>query len=429
MRPMACVAIVSLSLIGCRHAPTQPNTSTFSLTSEDVSCTDVILQLTLGAGTISPQVTLKRDTMLLFTKAISGIETIFADTGLLPNHTYTYTAIAGDEVRRCTATTLDTTSHTWSWQTYALGGASSSALFDCVILNDSLVIAVGQIFVYGDQIPYCVAIWEGKNWQLKRLYVYEDNQGLSVIGIPIQGVYAFSATDVWLAPGSIFHWNGRDSIVDFSFNRLTLPDPNETVIKLWGSSRQDIFGVGSVGTVVHFNGTSWAQIECGTTLDVVDIYGSTSLLTGRQEILAVASKLGASLDRKILQINGSTVTTLSDYPITQPLSGIWFVPGRHYYVTGSGTYEKRKLTDSVWTLRPASLTPYYTDEVRGNGLNDVMVVGAFGEVLHFNGQTWQSYRSQTALSNGAYGGLAVRGNLAIAVGHDGPQAVISVGRR
>jgi hypothetical protein len=111
------------------------------------------------------------------------------------------------------------------------------------------------------------------------------------------------------------------------------------------------------------------------------------------------------------------------------MSGIWFVPGRHYYVTGSGTYEKRNLSDSAWTLHPANVTTYYTDEVRGNGVNDVLVVGAFGEVLHFNGTSWQSYRSQTALSNGAYGGIALKGNLIITVGHDGPQAVIAMGRR
>ena len=59
-------------------------------------------------------------------------------------------------------------------------------------------------------------------------------------------------------------------------------------------------------------------------------------------------------------------------------------------------------------------------------MNDVIVVGAFGEVLHYNGATWKDFLLQTGI-NGAYGGLAVKGNTVIAVGQKGADAVILMG--
>ncbi|MCL4708742.1 hypothetical protein KJ068_26580 [bacterium] len=110
---------------------------------------------------------------------------------------------------------------------------------------------------------------------------------------------------------------------------------------------------------------------------------------------------------------------------------MWFVPNRHYYVVGSGIYEKERLSDSAWKNGPRDITTYYTDSVRGNHQNDVFIVGSFGEVLHYNGVSWRSYRSETALHNGNLrgGGVDVKGELVVAAGLDEAQAVILVGRR
>jgi hypothetical protein len=418
-----------LFIVSCSRTPTQPSDSTFSLTVADASCREVYLQLRLGSGITSREVTLKRDTVVLFTRTITGTETALTDTSLLPNRTYAYTASVGGNTEHCTATTMDTTSHSFSFTRTSLGdGTGSSTLFDVAIINDTLAYAVGQMFINDstgqvDPQPYNVAIWNGKAWRIQKVpYVYQGQPFYH----PIQCIYAFGTNDMWLAGNGVQHWDGQRYVeIDLP---ISLWGQNQ-VNKIWGVNSNDLYVVGNSGSIAHYNGSTWTKIESGTTLDVVDIYGSTNPSTGKQEILAVASQLGVSLDRRIFEINQTTATALSDYPITQPMSGIWFVPERHYYVTGSGTYEKRNLSDNAWTLHSANLTTYYTDEVRGNGLNDVMVVGAFGEILHFNGTSWQSYRSQTALSNGAYGGIALKGNLVITVGHDGPQAVITMGRR
>jgi hypothetical protein len=151
--------------------------------------------------------------------------------------------------------------------------------------------------------------------------------------------------------------------------------------------------------------------------------------TGNLEILAVAARPFESFDRKILSVTGNTVSTLPDSGIIWTLDGVWFSPGRKYYVVGSGIYEKRWLSDPRWRNGPLDITTYYTNTVRGSALNNVFVAGAFGEMLHNNGHTWQSYKQQTGLVNGQYYSLAVCNTMIIAVGYEYPRAVVLHGRR
>ncbi len=110
------------------------------------------------------------------------------------------------------------------------------------------------------------------------------------------------------------------------------------------------------------------------------------------------------------------------------MSTVWFIPNKHYYVGGNGIYEKNLLSDSLWNNRNDK-SKNYTTSIRGNSLNDVFTVGSYGELLHWNGVRWVNFINQTSLSSGAYGAIAVKGNLVIAVGLDNGKAVILKGMR
>ena len=114
--------------VGCRHAPTQPSDTSFALSVEDVSCTEVFLQLQLGSGIASRQVTLKRDTVVVFAGTVMATESTLIDSSLLPNHSYSYTANVGGNTQSCTATTMDTTSHAMSFTTTSLGDGNREQL-------------------------------------------------------------------------------------------------------------------------------------------------------------------------------------------------------------------------------------------------------------------------------------------------------------
>ena len=275
-----------------------------------------------------------------------------------------------------------------------------------------------------DPLPYNLAKWNGSSWQLKKVTV--NFRGYPVT-TPIDGIFAFSPTDIWLVAGDPIHGDGKNWS-DFDIRNIT-GDQNIDVLKGWGTSSSNIYFVGRNGNIVHYNGSSWTKIESGTSLEFLDIYGATDNTTGEQQILAVCSE-NYPLGEAIFSISGNTATKISSNPLSQyELFSVWFVPNQHYYVVGSGIYEKNSLSDSTWKNYPTEFTHYASSEIRGSGLNDIFVVGAFGEFLHWNGASWKSFITETGFPSGSYGSVAVKGDLVITVGYNSPQAVITMGRR
>ncbi len=169
----------------------------------------------------------------------------------------------------------------------------------------------------------------------------------------------------------------------------------------------------------------------GTTLNMYDIYGAYNASSKQWEILAVASQ-NLPAGHAIFSINGNTATQISSNPIdeVEEYFGVWFMPCEQYYVIGDGIYRKNLLSDTAWRNNPLDITHYATTKIRGNAVNDVIVGGSYGELLHYNGSTWKSFISEVGLgSNGVYGSVAIKNNLVIAVGENNPLAAIAIGRR
>ncbi|MDR3610640.1 MAG: glucosyl transferase [Ignavibacteriaceae bacterium] len=327
----------------------------------------------------------------------------------------------------------DTTSHNFTWQSTAFGGAATSSFQDVAIINDSLAIAVGQIFMYDstgvvDPHSYCLAVWDGQKWTLRRLYD-ADNHLMPLL----RGIFTFSSADIWLTDGGVHRWDGKSRQVSITFDRIALIGGQEnfqSVNKVWGTNSTDLYGVGYKGMITHFDGNSWQKIPSGIDFEISDIFGAFDPKTGKQQILASAFQDNPP-ERAIFTIQGNTSTQISPYPI-QPLYeffSLWFIPNQHYYVVGDGIYEKKLLSDSLWKNNSLDITRHSTTKIRGNGLNDVFAVGSFGDCLHWNGESWKSYINQTGLSDGSYGSVAIKGNLVIAVGMNNNQGVITIGRR
>ncbi len=323
----------------------------------------------------------------------------------------------------------DTTSHNFTWQVTTLGDGSSSHLHDIAMINDTLAYAVGEIYLMDstgrfDPIAYSVAIWNGSSWQMKRLYYGGTN-----LITDIRGIFALGATDVWLAAGGVFHWNGLGSQAELVFSRLTLPDPAATIERVWGFSNTRLYGVGNAGTIIYYDGSTWQRLESGTTLDIRDVYGNRNSRTGKEEILAVASSTG-SFERRILLIS-STVTVIPDSGLLpfSKLGGVWLIPGSMYFIVGDGVYSRHDLSSNLPWMHYAGVTQFFTPSVCGNSVNDIIVTGVFGELLHFNGVSWYSYRTSLGVPGAGLASVAVKGNIAIVVGFDGSRALAIVGRR
>ncbi|MBI5474092.1 MAG: hypothetical protein HY961_17290 [Ignavibacteriae bacterium] len=173
-------------------------------------------------------------------------------------------------------------------------------------------------------------------------------------------------------------------------------------------------------------------MESGTALDVRDIWGATNGRTGGLEILALASTYTPQLQAsKVFRIMSGSATMLSTTGMSPDMFSIWFVPGRRYYAVGAGIHQKRMLSDSAWSVYPPGVvTRFYSGEVRGQAINDVFIVGSFGEVVHFNGRSWFRYFSDVPLPSGYFGFVAIKGNLMMATGQiNASKGIVLIGTR
>ncbi len=376
---------------------------------------------------------IRRDSVIVFSRFVLQKDTVITDTGLLPSHNYKYKAfrfkdsMKVDSSKLLSLMTMDTTSHNFTWEVDTLGDGNSSALYDVLILNDTLVYATGGIYTKDstgefDPNTYNLVKWDGNKWELMRIQ-FLTFCGQSYVGsYPGSAIFGFSAQDVWIASGSqIVRWNGETQ----SFP-VCIPI---SVIKLWGENSNSMYAVGHGGGIAYYTNGTWRKIESGTTLDIQDIWGSTNPGTGQLEILAVAANPYSSYDRKILKLSGTIVSTLSDSNISWPLGGVWFMPSRHYYVVGSGIYEKKSLSDAQWMSHILDITTYYTNRIRGTDINNITFCGAYGDCYHFNGTSWYSFHNEVGLSNGQYLSLDVKGDLVFEVGSQNAQAVVARGKR
>ena len=422
-------------LVSCNTTEPPPKVinGTAELTVEDVSSTEAWLSLKTQNINLPAELKLFREDSVTQIINLSSADTLLYDEGLQPNQTYTYHSIISSfqnsaEVKSNNAnlTTLDTTSHNFSWQTYTFGGSGgSSYLNDVAIISENDIWAVGEINIadtsQNGYTTYNAVHWDGNSWELKRIMWDNSASRLTC-------VLAFASDDVWFGVTNLIHWNGNN--FEKNWNPILNEFTDKTVNAMWGTSSSDFYVVGNNGKIAHYNGSEWSKIESGTDLNINDIWGDYNKKNGEYEILAVASKILQSTDRDILKISNTGVEKLDETGINWSLHGIWFKNSRKYYAVGSGIYRKNKMTDKRWDNNWQQITQYYINSVRGKEINDVFMCGAFGEVLHYNGKSWYSYLNKgLPYFNGSMVKLSYKRNKVCIVGSDGRVGIIYLGTK
>ncbi len=322
---------------------------------------------------------------------------------------------------------MDTTSHDFTWEIDTLGNLMGFGMMDVAIINDTCVWIAGEINVMDSlgnwkDFSYNVARWNGASWSLMTsmdsAYGYYQNYS----------IFAFNDSDLWVGGKMPQHWDGREWTTPGSWRWGGL-----RIMTIWGTSSINMYAGSDYGNIFHFDGMNWNKIEIGTSFNVMDFWGSTNRNTGEMEILAVASNVVYPFEHCILQISGSTVSTLNDSGIISPIWGVWFEAGREYYVAGLRIYRNHDpYKNKLWLpdSEMSSFSYMYMNSIRANGINDVIVANDFGDIFHFNGFTSRNYKQQIGLEDVMYHSVAIRGDLAIAVGKNKFRiAIVAIGRR
>src|SRR5574338_153622 len=292
-----------LILISCKKDnPIPPEEQPrINITLEDVSCTEAWIKLSTSNLTFPASVDLLKDSSFVEVLNLTSADTILYVDSLLPNKTYSFNSIIQSSNQSIFSdplqfTTMDTTSHNFTWQSWTFGGqAGSCTLYDVAIINENDIWAVGEIYLLDstgvpDPNAYNAVHWDGSQWELKRI---KTNACGGVEYPPIKAIFTFSSDDILFAhiDGSITHYNGIKFTNDCSL--ITQLDGSAT--KIWGVSHNDYYVVSGNGFIAHYQNGQWSRIESGTDLNINDIYGEYNLRTEKWEIIAPASNILQSL--------------------------------------------------------------------------------------------------------------------------------------
>ncbi len=417
-------------LKGCEKHPTPIIPTIISLTTEYVGVIEADLRLQINSTESFDAYQLLRDGQVVLSANLTDYNILLYDTTLAPVHTYNYQAVLfrndhsslfSNEV---SVTTMDTTSHDFAWTSFTIESPfGSGLLFDVAIIDENDIWAVGMIAADSVQpwVPYNAVHWDGIEWELKRIPTN------SIIGLgyyPINSVFSFNSSNIWMFSnaGSYCYWDG------YTWESEYVTERQGGINEIWGLISDNIYFVGTNGNVTRYLNGNWQKLTSNVNLDVQDIWGVIDQNTGEQKILAVACNLFTSDGSAVLEISNTSVHELNSDGLPLNISSVWSPDGKEWYICGDELYQSRNLNQPSEKIENQPLI--YMEGIRGNGINDVFVVGHSGFVAHFNGVSWYTYLTM----QGKYYSLAVKNNLIVAVGQEsagfsGNAASILMGRR
>ena len=144
------ISLLLLIYSGCNT--TEPD-NRLEISVEDVSCTEAWIKVT---GETGNEITLNRDGKEVERLTLKSSPQTIYDDSLLPNTNYQYQVSGignqespeGTSSNQLQVTTLDTTSHDFTFSSYTFGGqAGSCALYDVAIIDENNIWAVGEIYL------------------------------------------------------------------------------------------------------------------------------------------------------------------------------------------------------------------------------------------------------------------------------------------
>lgn len=188
----------------------------------------------------------------------------------------------------------------------------------------------------------------------------------------LEGVWGNSSSDVFAVgtDGTILHYDGS------SWSSMT-SGTSKSLRDVWGSSGSDVFAVGVYGTILHYDGETWTAMDSGYSNTLYGIWGSSG-----SDVFAVG---GSGTTGTILHYNGETWTAMNS-GTTACLKGVWGSGSGDVFAVGiKGAF--LHYNGSAWSPTTIGYGRWLED-VWGSSGSNVFIVGYDGAIIHWNGSTW-----------------------------------------
>lgn len=427
---------ITVAICSCNEIATDNSHRNLSLEVVEVDVTEAWIRFSSISTPYGSNVVIKRNGETVLTLGQSTLDTVWRDEGLVPHKSYTYRAFkqadatVEDASNVLSLTTLDSTSHLFRWEIDTLGDGANSHLNDVVVIHDTLVYAVGEIHKRdstGQFEPeaYNVARWNGAGWKLLKIATPVYNYDCSIAGYSatnLNAIFAFSSGQVLLNATTLLK---GDSI---RFLPCIPPDivlRGGEITKTWGTSEDDFYAVGRNGLILHFDHGNWLWMDSGTDVDLLDVWGSPDDNTvwtcgyyhSRQGTLLLRHAR-ASSTWEIAYDGGAAETNIREDSLSGAFASVFVPTGRRLYIaSNAGMYKATPTTHGEAERLSFTPTffPGFPNRLRGNGVNDVTIVGYYTMLAHYNGMTW-FYFDQFVNANEHFYSVSQHEALTVAVG-------------
>jgi hypothetical protein len=189
------------------------------------------------------------------------------------------------------------------------------------------------------------------------------------------GGWASGPESVWVGGWcrGIFHYDG----ISWTHTGCWTSHSTEDIVTaIWGDGGIPLWATCDRGDVLKYEGSfTWSTMATGVSVDLWDLWGTTS-----NNIYAVGSR------GTVIRYSGSNWDSVGT-PTNQALNGVWGSGPNDIFAVGDwGTIIHYDGT--VWSAQDSGTTEHLFD-IWGFDNSDVYAVGFNGTILHYDGNDWQ----------------------------------------
>lgn len=198
----------------------------------------------------------------------------------------------------------------------------------------------------------------------------------------------------------------------------SMPAPAPTLWWVHGFAHDDVWAVGDLGTILHFDGVAWTVVDGGGfDYTLWGVWGASP-----NELWAVGGSAAGGQPGVLRRWSGGTWSDVTGLDLTDlRLFKVWGTAADDVFVVGDeGT--ALHWDGVAWTWMVSGTTQRLLT-VRGRAPDDVWAVGGITQavLLHWDGVTWSSV--DTGLQAGLMGLWTAAGSPVVVAGFAGTAAV------
>lgn len=210
-----------------------------------------------------------------------------------------------------------------------------------------------------------------------------------------RSVWGSESTDVYAASlYFVIHFDG------VKWSQVALPEEIGYIQDIWGTSKDNVYILYEDGGIAHFNGIEWHVMPSNTSTELNAIWGASP-----DDIHAVGEY------GKIMHFDGMEWTSVSGGRLEEARF-IWGIDEKNIYI--GNTRSIYHFNGEIFNELPNVEDGLETFDVWGRTPDDLISVGKYGKIYHYDGTRW--IRSESHTDQHLYAASGISDGSMVAVG-------------